>query len=488
MRRGPGFGAGIGLGVGLGIGLIEGLTQQPPKKGNPPPKSKGTASKGKTPDKPPPQQQTTDRPPAQQGNITGDNPPQPGNNAQPTPPQGTTPDNPPQQGQTPDNTPHKGQIADTPPPGKGQTPDNPPPPQGKTGDTPPPPPPTTEKVPGTGPNPPGTTPDNPPPVGTTPNGETAQKAEDCPQRGKGCAALIVDFATFGGDQRLIMRTTGFGILAAYLEAANCKVDYAQFKYPQDGDAQAEKKLVAEWKNVDDKIEQHRARVKKGVELAIEVLASHGDEQGAGDLSCGQVGPFGKGLSRAKFHKENYEAVNKNACGWLVADFSCSSGYTPYIVDELNNAGPHGDMGEFCRSNKASPVCANHAAYDFDVALGTAQLGTCYIADLPKMRMQLQAALPQVGNSVQFTPRPDLFLHPSDNPLWPSFESFYSDRGYRYCDPQISRGYYPAPPPPPPPPPPSSASLPPPLPVPPPPSSTAPPPPLPPPQPPPTVPR
>jgi hypothetical protein len=222
----------------------------------------------------------------------------------------------------------------------------------------------------------------PTPVATTT--EKKKKEEDCPQRGKGCVALVIDFShnvTWEFDMESLSKK---------LTAAGCDTDYVApdlveiplpqtYGYegvasyttkpdPKDQDA-ARAHNDPEWKKVREAIAKHREKVTKGVELAIEIVNGHGGPKAASEtLACGNwewkeyTGDF---LYRASFHEGNYRAANKNVCGWFTSDFSCYGGLTPKVVDELEN------LTTSTCSQASAIACPNHAGWEADSSTSTA---------------------------------------------------------------------------------------------------------------------
>jgi hypothetical protein len=221
----------------------------------------------------------------------------------------------------------------------------------------------------------------PTPVAST---EKKKKEEDCPQRGKGCVALVIDFShnvTWEFDMESLSKK---------LTSAGCETDYVTpdlqeiplphtYGYagvasytstpdPKDVEA-ARDHNTPEWKKIRDAIAKHREKVAKGVELAIEIVNGHGGEQRTSELlACGNwewqeyTGDY---LYRAEFHSGNYRAANKNVCGWFTSDFSCYGGLTPKVVDELNN------LTTATCSQASTIACPNHAGWEADSSTSTA---------------------------------------------------------------------------------------------------------------------
>ena len=432
MRGNRSFGTGVG--IDIGIGILQGLTR-PPAGQNPPANDTGASHKtdakttkraGKK-DKtvPPlaPKQQTTDKPP-------------------PTPPVVTTP--PP--------APPPSTVVTSPPP-----------------DAPPP-----AKVE----NPPTNTPSPPQPV--TPLDQATTKTDDvCPQRGRGCLALLVNFRKYAYTNGLSdsPEPDELDEVAEALDRIKCQVDSVapdikstrswQRPYyiglfghgyhgtsdhqPEEGAAEHN---AAEMAKIDAAVARHRQLVKAlQPETVIEMVSAHG--HGA-DL--GLTDTFGfwsphrewqkNHISRGKFHGGNYDAVNHNACDWFVYDSSCFSGLTARAIDTLNNTGHAAYTAEVGDS------CAKHAAYEVDAAVGTATDNTCAYTDVGPglLAESVLPALALIATPEKLRPAPKLPKLPLSTLFsivghWPSR---YSDTGYRYCAVLDRQGYgfsTPVPPPP-----------------------------------------
>jgi hypothetical protein len=231
-------------------------------------------------------------------------------------------------------------------------------------------------------NPPVHTPSaTPTPIAST---EKKKKEEDCPQRGKGCVALVIDFShnvTWEFDMESLSKK---------LKAAGCDTDYVapdlwEIPLPQtygyEGVAsyttkpdpkeqeKAREHNTPEWKKIRDAIAAHREKVAKGVELAIEIVNGHGTEAGKLEhTACGNwewkeyTGDY---LYRSEFHSGNYRAANKNVCGWFTSDFACYGGLTPKVVDELNN------LATSTCSQASTIACPIHAGWEADSSTSTA---------------------------------------------------------------------------------------------------------------------
>ena len=254
---------------------------------------------------------------------------------------------------------------------------------------------TTEKPPPNGPPPNG-----PPTGGAAPNpqpvtpsdqprGNTAQTPVDCPQRDKGCAALVIDFS------RWIWHEPDLENVSNELKKKSCpnlvyvapKLKPVPYPYevevsvpspmggvfitktetvnpdPKDV-AEAEKANEKPWQDMLDAIAKHREAVSAGVELAVEMLNGHGSRS----RMCGAVGAqTGNDLWRDDFHTGNYKAAFHNVCRWFAADFTCYSGLTPAAFDQLNNSAVAA-----CHAAKPPDVCAKHAGFESDIAVASSK--------------------------------------------------------------------------------------------------------------------
>jgi hypothetical protein len=296
-------------------------------------------------------------------------------------------------------------------------------------------------------NPPVHTPSaTPTPVAVT--NEKKKKEEDCPQRGKGCVALVIDFShnvTWEFDMESLNKK---------LTAAGCDTDYVApdlmeiplpqtYGYegvasytttpdPKDQEA-ARKHNDPEWKKVRDAVARHQEKVAKGVELAIEIVNGHGGPKTAAEIAaCGDwewkeyTGDF---LYRARFHEGNYRAANKNVCGWFTSDFSCYGGLTPKVVDELNN------LTTATCSQASAVACPNHAGWEADSSTSTAtNTQTCsngsigwqksYIGDPLDAEIDRRKGLP-AGSPSSYSGLIDALRSKAGE----SSTSRYADRGY-----------------------------------------------------------
>jgi hypothetical protein len=259
----------------------------------------------------------------------------------------------------------------------------------------------------------------PTPIMVAPPPESA----DCPQRGMGCAALIVDLLeknsyvhfTFAKLEEPL-RTMGCDVDAIYPEFWDVPhTDFIVVSQPDKtstiimkasgSDLEAIQTAVAhnrkQWRDVETVIDEHRRRLAAGREIAIELVNAHGSKgfedrivpdemHPEGTLSRGYCGGWSPGvttgglltglsqepwghdlawfdadieLSRQRFIANNYYAAMKQVCDWFVYDGSCYSGKTPMVFDQIENTATS-------KCSKAVVVeCPIHAGWEAGVAGG-----------------------------------------------------------------------------------------------------------------------
>jgi hypothetical protein len=126
----------------------------------------------------------------------------------------------------------------------------------------------------------------------------------------------------------------------------------------------------EWSKVNAADQEHIDDLRKGWEIVFEIVAAHGGPRYEwGTLfSCGSWGQDfdddGE-FYRWRFHQAHYWALKYKVCDWVVYDSSCFSGLTPQAIDGLENANHQRCTGE------PTVNCNQHAAYEGDLATGTA---------------------------------------------------------------------------------------------------------------------
>jgi hypothetical protein len=251
-----------------------------------------------------------------------------------------------------------------------------------------------------------------------------ETSSDCPQRGKGCAALIVDLLESNSNIHF-----SFKRLEEPLRKMGCEVDavYPEFwdvphtdfvrvegapgepasYIPAAQGSELENIRIAvnhnriQWRNVEVVINAHRRKVAQGKELAIELVNSHGSRSFEDTIASSPFDPAGRvvpgncggwtpgvetggsstglniqswgidldsgmestDLSRQKFIHNNYNSADKKVCDWFVYDAACYAGNTPMVFDQVENTGAAN-----C-SSKEIVDCPLHAGWEADAAGG-----------------------------------------------------------------------------------------------------------------------
>ena len=230
-------------------------------------------------------------------------------------------------------------------------------------------------------------PPTPTPISVVP--PTPTPVAECPQRAEpghvACIALIIDFS------KDVFYEFDVEKVSKLAKTAGCETDYVAPSFrvvptvrtysvtnPLTGStytltinpdpaevAAATQHNTAQWATINTAIANHRARVAKGVELAMEVVDGHGS---SASYKCGSFSASfwsGATLWRDEFHAGNYAAANKNVCAWFVGDFSCYGGLTPKAVDELDN------LGTATCAAGPTIACPIHAGWESDAAMSSA---------------------------------------------------------------------------------------------------------------------
>jgi hypothetical protein len=270
---------------------------------------------------------------------------------------------------------------------------------------------------------------------------------DCPQRRKGCAALILDF------MRHVNGTYQFANLDEIgneLREMGCEVDevataFVEVPDSKENDPANDQEIAAAYRHNDDEWakvygaeDRHRERLREGKEIAIELVGYHGAESTRG-LPCGawteswRIG----WESRQRFHEGNYDAANHRVCDWFVADLSCFSGLTSRAIDELENFGSATCL-------KAPKInCPLHAGWEADTAMGTSidATRTCNDSDTRKAARELRQLI-EGQIRLNSPAKGYASLAKALKALGTSANSYYSDRGHaKDVPPQHERKGY-----------------------------------------------
>ena len=185
---------------------------------------------------------------------------------------------------------------------------------------------------------------------------------DCPQRGQGCCALVLDFShgallgTGDLDEEFIDMGCSTRVFrsAGRMRSKPRTIVYPANRRYMGTDQQTvytpSKATIEKWKKDMDKqraklsqvIAQHRSCVSEGVEASYEVVSAHGgignfdfvDNAGWWKTGFGDS----RNLLRAPFIQGNYDAANKNVCGWAMHDASCFAGWSTAAFQGANQTG------------------------------------------------------------------------------------------------------------------------------------------------------
>ena len=292
---------------------------------------------------------------------------------------------------------------------------------------------------------------------------------DCPQRGNGCCALLLDFSPansplsrrgdwdrdgnpYGGDK--------IGPMTAALEQ-ECSVEVwraSTFRVtpkPQrrvvviqrlfDGSLRRDERehpearyqqILTRWQQANAAanaaltatIESHHDCVADEPESAIELTLGHGLPNSASftatstDVSSPSCGKwFGNQrvtLDRSTFINDNYCNTKGRVCTWTMFDMSCYSGRSTVALGYANNG-----HGAVCNTPTTPPQenVAAHAGHDSDLELSSSHWNTrCSFREGDRQVDAFQHHLEEGGATAL-----NLELTPT------SFAAHYSDSGYTY---------------------------------------------------------
>jgi hypothetical protein len=431
-------GMGAGLGIGIGIGILQGLTMPP----SAPPAGQNTPSKGTN------ASHKTDSKAMKRAAKKDDKTP-------PTPPKQQITEKPPPIPPSPSPTTTTNGTPETPTSGTPITTSNPP----------------SSNTPSTADNPPSNTPNPVQPIAPR-DQPTTKKAEDCPQRGRGCIALLIDFGKYAwtngtsdapepplDDIAEALRSDNRGFMKCdvdrvdpdikrtvswtrkyYLGTAEHSIDVWTSQTDPDGTEQ--KHNEEQMQKIDAAVNKHRIKIESfQPETAIEMVSAHGSAIGEFGRWSPRLESAKNNIPRGSFHSGNYDAAKDNVCGWLVYDDSCFSGLTTKAVDILNNTG----KANF--SYQPSDSCPLHAGYEADIAVGTATEKTCtngsYAGQSRLEHFIVNLVSTSIVNKAPVPAQTLAFFLDGGN-----YPSTYADNGYHYCGKPERKGmlYSKSPPP------------------------------------------
>ncbi|WP_460539196.1 dockerin type I domain-containing protein [Echinicola sediminis] len=280
-------------------------------------------------------------------------------------------------------------------------------------------------------------------VVTTP--PTPASPPDCPQRGGGCEALLIDYSKkvwFEFDADPIadeLPTLGCNLthITPYMKSIPSPTTVGGFTIYKPSQAEinaARTHNRTEHTAVNNAINAHRTAIGAGKELVIEVLSGHGSP-------CpGVVGAqSGPSIFRNTFHAGNYGALAQKACGWFTVDISCFSGCTPRLVDGLEN------LGRGTRGTVNAQNIAFHAPYECTTSFGASSTANAItngqagnfassIGTILHNEVLLRNQDIQNGNPPTDYTR---LINVLRNPLTLAPAGRYIDHGYMFCKPNHS---------------------------------------------------
>jgi len=260
-------------------------------------------------------------------------------------------------------------------------------------------------------------------------------AGSCPQRGKGCDALLVEL-----KYEWYMR--GLGDMPDRIKGIGCEIHVYdinnRFERPPDRHQIPDENGDPEWNMTEEEfatrlarwkeyqkaeinllyaaLQTHTDHLRAEKEIGIEVVSAHGSPRACPD--CGSLSSVeGEvGIPRSRFIQTIYGGAFRHVCAWVMFDTSCYSGSTVRGFATVNNTG-------VCRCCQPEPLnpCF-HAGWENDTALGSSTIAeevinlTCGI-DLSRFKDAVEAA--RAGS----TNRVDRFLNRRQ------YASSYVDDGY-----------------------------------------------------------
>lgn len=298
-------------------------------------------------------------------------------------------------------------------------------------------------------------------------GEEIDDLKECPQKDKGCEALIIDFLA----KSTLWQEPDATQTRNALKKAGCNVDYVAPKfvkvppkpnvrlyspssYSSYSDAhrlnryaqklltEYDKKLskilfanVKSWQSINNRLVSHRSKIRKGAALAYQLVNAHGSEGSFG--TCGRWGvgfDTGTGtLSRDKFHSGNYRAERKNVCNAVMEDRSCHSGLSANALDWLNNFSLV-SCGASPRENHR-----RHAAFFGDMVISTAEsANTCTMLNMTLKDYTTASYIERAAKDKGFVSLAQAFLVRGIG-LGLNTSAFYSDFGYNQIPGKLCKG-------------------------------------------------
>ena len=286
-------------------------------------------------------------------------------------------------------------------------------------------------------------------------GEEIDDEPICPERGKGCQALIIDFSRhvwyeFDADE-LVPKLQALGCTTKYVAPKMVRKPQpivigltilgplgptTTIKPSAKAIAAAKAVNLGQWAAVKAAVAAHK-KAAAGKDMVFQLVNAHG-----GKLLCGTWGPsfWSNGtLWRDDFHEGIYKSTLRQSCGSISHDLSCYSGLTPKALNHLNNTGSDNN----CKGKPAMDH-TKHAGHDWNVATGTAPTtDTCTNGDVG-------SRVSELGQVLQAELAANKGKKPKDHKdLTSRFHteafvrapSAYFDSGYAECKPADHTNHY-----------------------------------------------
>jgi hypothetical protein len=264
--------------------------------------------------------------------------------------------------------------------------------------------------------------------------------EQCPQEGKGCEVLVVDFST-----AIFAEFDSDHTRAAFTEIG-CKVLFVAPKFlafPQPKqvvvvDSLGNPYLMrseptqatidrviqrnrVEWNKVKTAVAQHRSRLREGRDLGLQLVNGHANRNACGSWDPGFV-TGGGSLYRHLFHNGNYLSARGNTCNTVADDWACYGSLTAMVIGELNNTGKTNGR---CMNPSWTNNHKFHASYYGDISTSITRIDTCSNFSIFFKDGTTAAHIKEVGKYGQYERLANSYRNPSAI----GSVGFYRDGGY-----------------------------------------------------------
>ncbi|MBD8490644.1 hypothetical protein IFO69_17960 [Echinicola sp. CAU 1574] len=268
---------------------------------------------------------------------------------------------------------------------------------------------------------------------------------ECPQRGGGCEALVIDYSKkvwfeFDADPMADeLPTLGCNLthITPYMKEIPTPTVVRGFTIYSPSQASitaARTHNRNEHTAVNNAINTHRLAIGAGKELVMEIVRGHGSP--CPGVFGAQAGP---GVLRNGFHTGNYNALKRKTCAWFTTEITCYSGCTPRIIDGLEN------LGRAARATVTTKNIAFHAPYECTTSFAasdansTISNGACGTFASSIGTILHNEVLLRNQDIQNGTPPADYtrLINVLRNPLTTNPPGRYIDHGYMFCQPNHS---------------------------------------------------